>query len=98
MSDAEQQSVIHVRNALKLLGARGEVRRLDDSRRSSALRVSHNLRRAPAHHRWACGRDQRLNGRKEPVTIQLWARTGRAGLLALGLHEREPDNHPPATP
>ena len=31
MSDAEQQSVIHVRNALKLLGARGEVRRFDDS-------------------------------------------------------------------
>lgn len=31
----EQQSVIHVRNTLKLLGARGEVRRLDDSARTA---------------------------------------------------------------
>ena len=35
MSDAEQQSVIHVRNALKLLGARGEIRALDDSARTA---------------------------------------------------------------
>ena len=31
----EQQSVIHVRNTLKLLGAQGEVRRLDDSARTA---------------------------------------------------------------
>jgi prolyl-tRNA editing enzyme YbaK/EbsC (Cys-tRNA(Pro) deacylase) len=31
----EQQSVIQVRNTLKLLGARGEVRRLDDSARTA---------------------------------------------------------------
>ena len=35
MSGAEQQSVIHVRNALKLLGARGEICALDDSARTA---------------------------------------------------------------
>ena len=33
--NTEQQSVIHVRNTLKRLGAQGEVRRLDDSARTA---------------------------------------------------------------
>ena len=35
MSDQEQQSVIRVREALRLLGAQGEVRALDDSARTA---------------------------------------------------------------
>lgn len=34
-ANAEQQSVVHVRKTLALLGARGEVRRLDDSARTA---------------------------------------------------------------
>ena len=35
MAEQEQQSVIKVRETLRLLGARGEVRRLDDSARTA---------------------------------------------------------------
>ena len=35
MSDTEQQSIIHVRKTLALLGVKGEVRRLDDSARTA---------------------------------------------------------------